>query len=338
MITHDNLAFHNVAELVQAPGGGLHLARFPASVWPSVEASLGDIAVRNSNGCEIRFVTDSRRVRLYLRSLHQSHVDTQHLRGNQLVLRESRIPAGSIFCVDVDLPQLEPNRTETCRADGGFDPQVYRINSFGMPLAYHGVDAMGGNIRPPTPDELPKLRWLAYGSSITQGSSYNNYVNAAASMLEADVYNLGMAGSCHIEKDIVDFIVERNDWDFATFELGINMRQSDGDNSVFAQKVKYLLEQVTSRHGDKPLFVITIFDNGILHEKNPSGFQRDLKEKNALLREITQRYTQVTLIHGEKLVPDFRGFLVDLLHPEAFAATRMGIALADTIRPVLEAR
>lgn len=26
-----NLAFHNVAELVPAPGGGLHLARFPSA-------------------------------------------------------------------------------------------------------------------------------------------------------------------------------------------------------------------------------------------------------------------------------------------------------------------
>lgn len=29
MLTHDHLTFHNVADLVSAPGGGLHLARFP---------------------------------------------------------------------------------------------------------------------------------------------------------------------------------------------------------------------------------------------------------------------------------------------------------------------
>lgn len=336
MVTYDRLGFHNVAELAPAPGGGLHLARFPCSVWPSVESGHGP--VRHSNGCEIRFVSTARRVRLYLRSLHEGHVDTQHLRGSQLVRRESRVAEGGIRCVDIDLAPLEPNRTAACRAPGGFDPRVYRLYCSEMPLAYHGVDAAGGDLRPPTPDELPRRRWLAYGSSITQGSSFENYVNAAATMLEADVCNLGMAGSCRIEKPIVDFIAARDDWDFATFELGINLRQVSGDNTGFALRTEYLLDQVTARHAGKPLFLITIFDNGIFHEAEPSGWQRDLREKNAILRDLAGRYPQVTLIDGEKLIPDFRGFRVDLLHPEALAAYRMGLALADLIRPVIESQ
>jgi hypothetical protein len=39
------------------------------------------------------------------------------------------------------------------------------------------------------------------------------------------------------------------------------------------------------------------------------------------------------LIDGRKLIPDFRGFQIDLLHPEPFASARLGIALAEAMRP-----
>ena len=334
-LIHDNLGFHNVAELVPAPGGGLHMARFPKRAWSPIDSAVGDMTVRNSNGCEIRFVTSARRIRLYLRSMH-GFADTVHLLGNQIVYCEGRIPEGRIHCFHIDLPQLEPNRTAAARAPGGFAPNVYRIYSCGMQLAYHGMDGMGGDVRPPAPDELPARRWLAYGSSITQGgATFHNYVNAAAQMLEAQVFNLGMGGSCFLEPQIADFIAGRDDWDFASFELGVNMIMS-GPNTRFAEKVNDLLDRVTSRHPGKPLFLITIFNNGVFHEKETSDWQRDALEKNAILRAAAARFPQqVTLVDGCVLVPDFRGFQTDLLHPEPFAATRMGLALAEAMTSAL---
>ena len=97
-------------------------------------------------------------------------------------------------------------------------------------------------------------------------------------MLEAQVFNLGMGGSCFLEPQIADFIAGRDDWDFASFELGINMVMS-GPNAVFAGKVNYLLDRVTSRHPGKLLFLITIFNTGLFHEKETSDWQRDALEK-----------------------------------------------------------
>ena len=335
MLIHDQLAFHNVAELVPAAGGGLHLARFPRTAWSPIESEIGDLAVRSSNGCEIRFVTDARRIRLYLRPLH-GHADLVHLRGSQIYCCE-RLDPGRLTCLQLELPQLEPNRTEASRALGGFAPEVYRLYSCAMPVAYHGIEVMGGDLRPPTTDELPRRRWLAYGSSITQGgSSYFNYVNAAAQMLEAQVLNLGMSGSCRIEPQIADFIASSEDWDFASFEIGINMVTPGSDNVRFAEKANHLLDTVTARHPGKPVFLITIFDFGVLHEKETSDGQRDVLEKNDILRAAAARHPgTVTLVDGQAMVPDFRGFQVDLLHPEPFAATRMGLALAAEIEPVL---
>ena len=336
MKTHDQLAFHNVAELIPAPGGGFQLARFPRDAWSPLDSPGADI-VRRSDGCEIRFVTNSPRVRIFLRSLH-GNADIVHLRGNQHVDSEGRIEAGKIHGIQIELPPLEANRADAVRDLGGFSQQVCRIYSCGAPLVYHGVDSMGGDLRPPNADELPKRRWLAYGSSITQGGgTFHNYINAAAQMLEAQVCNLGMAGSCFIEKQIADFIASREDWDFASFELGVNMVSPGSDNGRFAEKVNYQLDNVTARHPLKPAFLITIFDFGCFHEKECSDWQRDAHMKNSILSAAVARYPgHVHLIDGRSLVADFRGFKTDLLHPEPFASTRIGLSLAAAIAPVLD--
>ncbi len=335
MLTRDNLAFHNVAEFVPAADGGLHLARFPSALWALAEAPLGSDTIRTSHGCEIRFVNDCPRTRIYLRPVI-GDADLVHFQGNHLSSYQT-LEAGKLHCLDLNLPRLEPNRDAAVRAFGGYSPNVHRIYSSGGTLAYHGVDPMGGNLRPPTNDELPRRRWLAYGSSITQSSNTcHNYVNGAAQMLEAQAFNLGMGGSCWIESAIADFIAARDDWDFASFELGINLVNPSRDNIRFAEKVDYLLKTVTSRHPDKPLFLITILDNGSFHEKETSDWQRDALEKDEILRAAAARHPrQVTLLEGTDIVPDLRGFRSDLLHPEPFAHARMALRLADAMEPVL---
>ena len=287
--------------------------------------------MRSSNGCEIRFVSNKPSVRLYLRSL-TGDADLVHLYGNHVVKYET-LEAGKIHCLELGQPQLETNRDPAIRTLGGFAPNVYRIVAVGATLAYHGVDALGGDLRAPTVEECPPRRWLAYGSSITQSSgTFHSYVNAAAQMLEADAINLGMGGSCWIEAAIADFITGRSDWDFATFELGINMAKPGSDNVRFREKVEYLLDRVTSAHPNKPIFLITMFRHGAQHEAEASDWGRDPNEKDAILREVAKNYpTQVTLLEGTEIVPDFRGFQTDLVHPEPFAYARMGLKLAEMI-------
>ena len=331
-----NLAFHNVAELVPAPGGGLLLARFPSALWPGSEAPMNGDTIRSSNGCEIRFVTDHPRLRVWLRPL-DGVAHLVHYRGNH-VAGYHTLEAGKITCLDLILPALEPNRDPAVRALGGYSPAVNRIYSVGGSVVFHGYDPMGGTVRPPTPAELPRRRWLAYGSSITQSNaSAHGYVNDAAQLLQAQPYNLGMGGSCLIEPAIADFIASRDDWDFATFELGINLVSVSRENSRYAEKVSHLLDTVTSRHPGKPIFVITIFDHGTFHEKETSDWQHDVREKDAIVRAAAARFPQqVTLLEGTALVPDLRGFHVDLLHPEPFAAARMALRLAEAMEPVLQ--
>jgi len=333
---YDSLDFHNTVDLPPAPGGGRQLARFPSAIWDQAEAPMGAKTIRSSNACEIRFVTDTSRIRLYVRSLC-GEANLVHLCGNHIVRYET-LPAGGIQCLDIEIPVLKLNTTPEVLRQGGFSPDVYRIVSVGATLAYHGKEAMGGTVRPPRPDELPQRRWLAYGSSITQaGGTFNTYVNAAAQLLEADAYNLGMGGSCWVEPSIADFIAGRDDWDFASFELGINLRKEPRDNPRFAEKVAYLLDTVTSAHPKKSIFLLTLFRNAEHHEREVTDLGRDHEDKNQILREAATRFPdQVTLLEGTDIVPDLRGFKVDLLHPEPFACVRMGLNLAEAMESILD--
>lgn len=329
---HDSLDFHNTVDLPPAPGGGLQLCRFPSAIWDKAEAPMGARAIRLAVGCEIRFVTDAPRIRLYLRSL-SGEANLVHLLGNH-ILDYQTLPANGIQCVDIEIPEGKPGIEPDAVRRGGFAPRVYRLASLSGTLAYHGMEAMGGNVRPPAPDELPSRRWLAYGSSITMaGGTFHNYVNACAQMLEVDAYNLGMGGSCWIEPAIADFIAGRDDWDFASFELGVNMRRPPRDNVRFAKKVAYLLNTVTAAHPDKAIFLITQFRNAEHHEVEPGDIAQDMQKKDGILRDAAARHPgQVTLIEGTDIAPDFRGFKLDLLHPEPFACVRMGLNLAEAMR------
>lgn len=335
---HDSLYFHNTVDLPAAPGGGLQISRFPSPIWNLAEAPMGSRTIRLANGCEIRFVTDAPRIRLYLRSL-EGEVRLVHLMGNHIV-KEEALSGNGIQCLDIVIPEGKAGIEPDAKRRGGFAPGVYRVASLANTLAYHGVEAMGGAVRPPAPDETPRRRWLAYGSSITMaGGTFHNYVNACAQMLEVDAYNLGMGGSCWIEPAIADFIAGRDDWDFASFELGVNMRKPPRDNVRFAEKVAYLLDTVTAAHPDKPVFLITQFRNAEHHELEPGDIAGDMLEKDGILREAAARHPgQVTLIEGTDIVTDFRGFKLDLLHPEPFACVRMGLNLAEAMGSVLPPR
>lgn len=331
----DQLTFHNVTDLPAAPGGGVQLARFPNAIWNAAEAPAGAVTIRSSNACEIRFVSDRPRLRIYLRSL-SGDAQLVHLLGNHIYTTET-LHGDGIHCLEIQQPLLEPNRKPEVWKLGGFAPHVYRIHAVGATLAYHGMDPMGGVVRPPTSEEQPRLRWLAYGSSITQSqATFFNYVTAAAQMLEVDALNLGMGGSCWLEKPIAKHIAERDDWDVATFELGINMVRPDGDNRAFGDRVAYLLDKVTAAHPQKPVFLLTIFDHGTYHEQQETGWQRNVRDKNEILRVAAERHPSVTLVEGTDIVPDLRGFQIDLLHPEPFAYTRMGLRLAEAMQPVVQ--
>ena len=113
------------------------------------------------------------------------------------------------------------------RIGDSWDPEVIRVI---FDRGYFKIYDIVGDIEPPKEEQCPAKTMLSYGSSITHGSNSidmsHSWVSIVAHNLNMDARNLGMAGSCAMEPEMVDYIAsegEKGRWDIATLELGINV-------------------------------------------------------------------------------------------------------------------
>jgi len=188
---------------------------------------------------------------------------------------------------------------------------------------------------------VPKVRWLAYGSSITHGSGalvYSNaYIQQAARSLKVDVLCNGLGGACLCEKEMADFLASRGDWDFITVEIGVNMRGCFTAKE-FEKRAEYLISTLLDKNPEKPVIIITIFPNWTDHSLNEdqSVVERN-KKFNEILREIHARlnHKQLYMIEGADVVTDFSGLSCDLLHPSESGHIMMGENLAERLKSIL---
>lgn len=342
---YDDIEFHNVSELEEMEGlPGRRIQRFPKRVRTILgfnEHSRGRFASQRSSGCEIRFVTEGNIARVFLSAV-EGDADVLIYKGS-FFHSYRKIKAGVINTVHLEEPAQFDTIEREALEGRGFASGVWRIMMGNTAcVVFHGIDSMGYKIRPPRKDEIPKLSWLAYGSSITNGNGaimfHNSYVQQASLRLGVDALCNGLGGSCLCEKEVADFIAERGDWDFATLELGVNMRwRLTGEE--FEARVKYMLRRICEKHPDKPIAIITIFPNRAQYLLDATNliYERE-REFNEILHQLYSQlgYKNLYLIEGKEILNDFSGLTSDLLHPSDFGHILMGENLADKLRVVLE--
>ncbi len=336
--TEGDYELHNIWELDRDAGyGGPLVRRLPRVV--SEQLTNGARAAEDAALSEVRFVKErGHRLAICLTSLEGS--DLFVYRGDFL-LSHLRLPAGALYRLVLDdealpLKQWRPEALTWRR----FSPEVWRVCLDG-PTLFHGVDRMGCVIRPPGPEEKPARRWLAYGSSITQGFSpitrQQCYVAQAARRLGVDVVNLGLSGACHVEPVMAEHIAARGDWDFATLELGINVRSLITPEE-FAHRVREFLRILTGAQPGKPLVLFTLFPNIGDYLIEPDEPARRGRAFNTILRQVAAEFADrsVHLIEGADILTDLSGLTCDLVHPSTEGHTHMAENLAARLRPLIE--
>jgi lysophospholipase L1-like esterase len=101
---------------------------------------------------------------------------------------------------------------------------------------------VAGDCRPPAASEVPDVRYLAYGTSITEGAkataTHLNYVSRVAQRRGYDALNLGCSGSAYCEGVLAEYIARRNDWDVATFALSVNMANAAFSTAQCRERVE----------------------------------------------------------------------------------------------------
>jgi len=214
-------------------------------------------------------------------------------------------------------PERPMELARKLRAEGGlrFDPALVRV-LLPQDTKVRILD-IRGEVTPPEEGQEPAVRCLAYGSSITFGVDSaippGGCAARTAKLLGADLINLGMAGGCHLEPEMADYIAERTDWDFAILELGINV-VGFMEEDEFERRVGYLLERMAGQHRDKWVFCIDMFT---FHEDRDGDNGGKIRRFREIVREKANSLNASRLVHlsGRELLPEFTALSIDMLHP-----------------------
>jgi len=326
-----HVEFHNVSEFKHLPTGGLQLLRFPSAVSQRLD-DRGRWVANDAVGCEIRFVTPAKMIWVTLGVL-PADADVVVFRGS---FYHSRHTITTGVARTIVLEATGPFESMKAEVQTGypFATDVWRVVFVRQGGVFFGIETFGSPIRPPNPEEKPRKRWLAYGSSITHSNGYDGYPHQAARRLRVDVLNCGLSGSCHCEKEMADHLASRGDWDIATMELGINMRGGFTPEQ-FGERADHLIRTMAKHNPDKPVAVITHFPTDATHHANSSKSREREIAFDDISRQIVKSINspKVRLIEGADVLDRFDGLSCDLVHPDGFGQTVMGENLARLLRP-----
>ena len=335
-----NVELHNVAEVTPAnDSDGVRLQRVPEEVRQRLNEGA-QAAMLSPALCEIRFVNEGPSVKVTLSSEGESEFTVFwgvfQERERYVATRE---PRAFEFFRPERLALLKPEHY----TDMPFAPAVCRLMLGGNPVVLHTVEGEG--LRPPTVDEVPSLRYLAYGTSITQGAAASrahlSYAAQTARHLGADLINLGVGGSAFCEFELADHIAGHTDWHIASLALSVNMINKGFSHEEFYERVAYMVDKVAGADTNRPVACITIYPyfrdltDLDLPEDNPSprveGFRQKLRDAVA-----AAGHPNLHLIEGPDILQGVHGLTPDLLHPGDNGMIQMGENLARKLKPLLK--
>lgn len=166
-----------------------------------------------------------------------------------------------------------------------------------------------------------KVLWM--GDSITQGygplRSAHTYVSVANKILNYDIINQGIGGYVYDKYVLMDMDGYRPDK--IIIAMGTNQHR---DNNM--KVVEDYYEVLHSIYGDTPVLCVTPIWRGDTEDdtKMLQKFCEDTKK-------ICEKYDNITVVEGFKLVPHASEYFLDNLHPNVIGSELYGRNLADAI-------
>jgi hypothetical protein len=335
---YKNAELYNVEELLEPEDNeGKCFTRIPENLRTSLNASAMRAALRTA-GCEIRFNLKSDRARIVLQIAEQNTINNAGIveiyQGNFL---------SGWNCIGREKTEIEislPGNLDTLKKIGRekempFDTGLTRIV---LPFAPQiKLISLEGEFSPPEKGQVPTKKLLAYGSSITHGAECiipsGSYAMRTAYLLGSDLINLGFGGGAHLEKQMADYIAERNDWDFASMEMGINMIRNF-DIEEFRKRVEYFIPRISQANKNKWIFCIDLFLFYMDFEQK--------EEKEKAFREIIKNTVEklnlpkLVYIDGREILKSAAGLKIDLVHPSPAGMQEMAYNLAAIMKKLMD--
>lgn len=337
---HDGLEFYNIAELRNVDKvDGLRLQRVPEEVRVQLNEGTASTMLSPAGG-EIRFRIaegkESVTIRLSAESPTMVYAYHGPFQGGFWEL--DSVPKDIKVATPKRLAQF--TREDFPRID--YDSGLVRLcfgGAYPEPVFYHG-HSEGACL--PRSGDVPKKRYLAYGSSITHGidlaGAAISYTAHVAWRLGMELRNLGASGCCLCEKAMADYLAEQP-CDIVTLELSVNMLGAGISAEEFRKRANYLVERVADADPKRPVVCITIFPfyqdiNPKLREPKQLSTPTEYRE---ILRDIVRTLARpnLTLVEGSELLPDIGMLSADLIHPAARGMVNIGEELARRLSKIV---
>ncbi len=330
---YKNAWLHNVAELIKpSQGEGELLCRIPDALRAKLNPSVQGLATYPA-GCEIRFNLKGPSAKVKLAT--SSSFGPADVLAGCFTLRPRVMVWDHPTEIEIKLPDHITLLQRIAKEQGhAFDPRLCRIAlPHDVPLRLMDIE---GDIEPPRPEQLPSRRMLAYGSSITQGYSCSHptgtYILRTGHLLGVDVLNIGFGGGAWLEAEIGQYLAQRDDWDFAVLELGINLVNRI-DVEAFAERVKTFLDVFAAARREKWIFCIDMFPFRMDYEGDPkaAAFRRVVRDAIAAIN-----LPKLVHVDGRDVLTRVTGLSADICHPidsgfEEMAQNLSGI-IGQTLR------
>lgn len=302
-----NIDFHNVAEMTPVEDGW-RMWRVPAEVREKLNENARLNTAAYATGVELRFKLKGESADIHLRTLPSQEAPVAYLYYGSIQggwQNSSRFIGTERTTLHFERPaNMDTLKAVSQQCHLPFDPEVIRIVLPYTSCIFMGVD---GEVETPAAEDLPQKTCLCYGSSITHGSLAlampYTYPFRIAQKLSCDYINMGFAGTAHLEKEMAEYIVSRKDWDFATFEMGINML-GEFTEEQFDERVREFTD-VLEKDG-RPVFLTSVF-----------GFNGGGQEKAQHFRESVRKYAQgrFPFMDGLDMVNNPAMLAQDEVHP-----------------------
>jgi hypothetical protein len=318
---YKGVELHGIAEILPDQGKpGFLLSRYPLRVVDHMELNFP--AHCFCAGAEIRFNISGGKAGFFLARDADAPVNAIGIcevwfgpfQGDWERSPRFITPEGN--WIEVSLPKNIDELVAAAAASGSpWDPRLARLV---LPYDFScRLVEIRGEVAPPRPEQSPKKKMLAYGSSITHGGSAvrptESWAMRLADSLGIDLINLGLAGNCRLEPAVAEMIAERMDWDFAIFELGINLIDTM-EPAEFAARAERFLAVMGRIRPEARIYCIDLFSNGadLRDDEKFTAFRR-------AVRTAVEKSGSKRIVHldGRRLLDPVRGLCDSLLHPSA---------------------
>ena len=308
------ITLHNVRELeLNEETGGYKMSRLPSAVVASMHTHA-----YSASGVELRFVPISDEVKIKIRAVGgASRVLVYY--GSVLSGWKNLYKTIYTEPTEITIPKSKVLDKLALLSERGALPFSHEVVRVVLQNVQYEIFDVAGECRPPRPDELPKTKYLAYGSSITHGSLAGLYSNCYAARIaegmDADNYNLGFAGSAWMEREVADYIAENIEFDFATLEMGVNVFNKIEPEELY-ERVLYFVERVAKSHPNAKIFCTDIFGlcSDAVGANNPeSKINRSRKAVEDAVTKLS--LPNVIYTRGLDLMCGARWLSEDLTHP-----------------------